>query len=103
VDNVDARIQLAQGSDNTRHGLCLNICRKGKQNLRVYGGLDVPVLALQRPYGRIPIELREADELGDSILLLRRVDWRHLVSATTLESHSYALEKNGRRGVEIAT
>jgi hypothetical protein len=55
---------------------------KGKDMyLRIDSALNIPVLALQSTYWRIPIELREADELADSVLLLRRVGWRHLVLA----------------------
>ena len=38
-------------------------------------------MALERPYRGVPVDLREAYELRNRILLLGAVDCRHLVSA----------------------
>ena len=57
------------------------MAKREERYLRIDSALDIPVLALQSTYCRIPIELREADELADSVFLLRRIDCRHLVLA----------------------
>jgi hypothetical protein len=43
---------------------------KGKQYLRIHGILCIPTMALQRPYGSVPVELGEGNELLDGSLLL---------------------------------
>jgi hypothetical protein len=60
--------------------------------LRVDRSLRVPVVGLQHPNGRVPVDAREAHELCDGILLLRRVCWRHLV----LVGVPYARDRGGR-------
>lgn len=50
-------------------------------DLRVDGRLCVPVLALEHPCCRGPIDAREAHELLKGALLLGVVGWRHFVLA----------------------